>query len=271
MAAFSSKVVLGQYIPAESAVHSLDPRAKIILSIAVMTAIFLTHTITGFILWGVLLALLARTAKIPLRAVIGAAKPVIILIILTSLLHIFMTPGKIIASVGPLKITAEGLYLAVTMSLRLAFLVMFASLLTFTTTPARISDGLEGLLSPFSRLGVPAHEIAMMITIALRFIPTLFEETGRIIKAQKSRGTDFESGNIAKRVNAYIPVLIPLFVIIFKRAETLAMAMEARGYNGGIGRTRLNPLVWRGSDTALFIMMLAVFAAITAAGRLPLP
>ena len=246
MAAFD-KIALGQYIPAKSPIHALDPRAKIILVISAMAAVFMTHTLTAFILWGALLLLIARLSRIPPRVVAASARPVLILIIFTSLLHLFLTPGDEIARFGRLAITKEGVFLALTMSMRLACLVMYASLLTFTTSPSQISDGLEGLLSPLKRVGVPAHEIAMMITIALRFIPTLFEETGRIIKAQKSRGAEFDEGSLMKRAKAYIPVLIPLFVIIFKRAESLAVAMEARGYCGGAGRTRMKPLRWRPS------------------------
>lgn len=266
MAAFD-KIALGQYIPAKSPVHALDPRAKIILTIAVMAAVFMTHTMTAFIIWSILLLCLTRYSRIPPRVVAASARPVLILIIFTSLLHLFLTPGDVVAGIGRFTVTRQGIYLALTMSLRLACLVMYASLLTFTTSPSQISDGLEGLLSPLKRIGVPAHEIAMMITIALRFIPTLFEETGRIIKAQKSRGAEFDEGGLMKRAKAYIPVLIPLFVIIFRRAESLAVAMEARGYNGGAGRTRLKPLRWRTCDSAALAVFFAVSAAIICGER----
>ena len=256
------KIALGQYIPAASPVHALDPRGKIILTILVMVAIFMTHTLTAFVVWGLFLFMLARLAKIPVRTVISSAKPVLVLIIFTSLLHLFFTPGKPLVSVWRISITLEGIVLAISMSLRLALLVMYASILTFTTSPAKISDGLEGILSPLRRVGLPAHEIAMMITIALRFIPTLFEETGRIIKAQKSRGADFDNGGLIRRAKAYIPVLIPLFVIIFRRADNLATAMEARGYCGGEGRTRLRPLKWRSADSAALVIFIVIAAVI---------
>ena len=259
MSAFD-KIALGQYIPAKSPIHSFDPRAKIILTIAAMVAVFMTHTLSAFAAWGALLLIITRLSRIPPRVVAASAKPVLILIIFTSLLHLFLTPGDPLVGIGGLTVTRQGLFLALTMSLRLACLVMYAPLLTLTTSPSQISDGLEGLLSPLQRAGVPAHEVAMMITIALRFIPTLFEETGRIIKAQKSRGAEFDGGGAVKRAKAYIPVLIPLFVIIFRRAESLAVAMEARGYNGGAGRTRMKPLRWRSSDSAA----LAAFALISA-------
>lgn len=260
--------VLGQYIPAHSPIHSLDPRAKILIAAGTMAAIFMTSTLSGFLLWAAALFFVTRLSHIPMSAVLRAARPVAILVVFTSLLHLFMTPGRAIISLGPVSVTAEGVYTAAVMSLRLILLVMFASMLTLTTTPARISDGLERLLSPLSKFGVPSSEIAMMITIALRFIPTLFEETGRIIKAQKSRGADFDSGGLMKRARAYIPVLIPLFVIIFKRAESLAVAMEARGYSGGMERTRLHPLVWRPADGAASLAFIAAAAAILTADRL---
>ena len=244
------KIPLGQYIPADSLVHSLDPRAKIIVTIIAMIAIFTLHTAPAFALCGLFIFMLSRLARLPFRLVVASSRPVLILVIFTALFHLFLTPGKVLFSFFGIEATVEGALLGLAMALRLIYLVMFASLLTFTTTPAKISDGLEGLLSPLKRLGLPAHDVAMMITIALRFIPTLFEETSRIIKAQKSRGADFESGGLMRRARAYVPVLIPLFVIVFKRAENLAVAMEARGYAGGEGRTRMRPLMWRRSDGA---------------------
>ena len=262
------KIALGQYVPAESPVHALDPRLKILMTITVMAAIFATFGLTGFFLWGAALVAFTKLSKIPFRVVLASAKPVIILVVFTSLLHLFITPGTPIVRAGPLSISQEGAAAAVKMSLRLLYLVMFASLLTLTTTPAKISDGLESLLSPFKRVGLPAHEISMMITIALRFIPTLFEETGRIIKAQKSRGAEFETGSLIKRAKAYIPVLIPLFVIIFKRADSLASAMEARGYHGGAGRTRMYPLKYNGGDAAAAALFIVIVAAVLAADRM---
>ncbi|HIT03830.1 MAG TPA: energy-coupling factor transporter transmembrane protein EcfT [Candidatus Caccocola faecipullorum] len=266
------KIPLGQYIPADSFVHSLDPRVKIIVTIIAMIAIFMLHTAPAFALCGLFIFLLSRLARLPFRLVAASSRPVLILVIFTALFHLFLTPGKALFSFFGIEATAEGALLGLAMALRLIYLVMFASLLTFTTTPAKISDGLEGLLSPLKRLGLPAHDIAMMITIALRFIPTLFEETSRIIKAQKSRGADFESGGLMRRARAYVPVLIPLFVIVFKRAENLAVAMEARGYAGGEGRTRMRPLRWRRSDGAAlagFIFLSALLVVFDrAAGRL---
>lgn len=254
------KIALGQYVPAESLVHALDPRAKIILIVFIMAAIFMTHTLPGFAAWGVMLFVAARTSSLPMRMVVRSARPVLVLVIFTSIFHIFFTPGTPIFYIFGAGVSAEGLSLAAAVSLRLAYLVMYASLLTFTTTPAKIADGLEGLMSPLGELGFPAHDAAMMITIALRFIPTLFEETSRIIKAQKSRGAEFDAGGLIRRAKAYIPVLIPLFVIVFRRAENLAAAMEARGYRGGSGRTRLHPLKWSRRDSAAVAALLSVSA-----------
>ena len=266
------KIPLGQYIPADSLVHSLDPRAKIIVTVVAMIAIFTLHTAPAFALCGLFIFMLSRLARLPFRLVVASSRPVLILVIFTALFHLFLTPGKVIFSFFGIEATVEGALLGLEMELRLIYLVKFSTLLTFTTTPAKISDGLEGLLSPLKRLGLPAHDIAMMITIALRFIPTLFEETSRIIKAQKSRGADFESGGLMRRARTYVPVLIPLFVIVFKRAENLAVAMEARGYAGGEGRTRMHPLRWRRSDGAAlagFIFLSALLVVFDrAAGRL---
>ena len=262
------KNVLGQYIPADSYIHNLDPRVKILLAIAAMAAVFSTHSLYGFGLWCCAAFAVAWLSKIPFSSVLRSVKPVAVLVVFTSLLHLFLTPGRALITVGPISITNEGIITAAAMALRLILLVIFAALLTLTTTPAKISDGLERLLSPFAKLGLPAHETAMMITIALRFIPTLFEETSRIINAQKSRGADFESGGLLKRAKAYVPVLIPLFVIIFKRAENLAVAMEARGYCGGAGRTRMYPLEWKKTDTAAVLAFVAAAAAILTLDRL---
>lgn len=256
------KTALGQYVPADSFIHALDPRTKIIITVLLMVSVFMTGGLSGFIAWGAVLFLFARLSGLPFRLVWTAARPVLILVLFTAALHLFLTPGEAVFSAGWLTVTKEGIKRAVEMSLRLLYLVMFASFLTLTTTPSKISDGLESLLSPFKKIGVPAHETAMMITIALRFIPTIFEETGRIIKAQKSRGADFESGGLYKRAKAYIPVLIPLFVIIFKRAESLAYAMEARGYHGGAGRTRMYPLSYSRRDAAAAAGMIALTALV---------
>lgn len=222
----------------------------------------MTEGLTGFFLWGTALIVFSKLSKVPFRVIWSSARPVLVLALFTAALHLFMTPGEPIFETAWFSVTKAGVRQAAEMSLRLLYLVMFASFLTLTTTPSKISDGLESILAPLKRIGVPSHEIAMMITISLRFIPTIFEETGRIIKAQKSRGADFDSGGLYKRAKAYMPVLIPLFVIIFKRAENLASAMEARGYRGGVGRTRMYPLKYSRSDVIAAISIVAAAAAI---------
>ena len=257
---FSGGIALGQYIPADSFLHRLDPRCKILLTVAAMAVIFACSSFPALALLGLLLPVIIRSSKVPARAVLSSARPVLVLIVFTACLHLFWTSGRVIFQFGFIRITFEGCLLALRMSLRLLYLVLYAGLLTLTTSPSELSDGLESLMSPFSRFGLPAHEIAMMMSIALRFIPTLFEETDRIIKSQKSRGADFDSGGLLKRAKAYIPVLIPLFVTVFQRADTLAAAMEARCYRGGRGRVRMFPLVW-GARENYAVAILLVFSA----------
>ena len=255
-------VTLGQYIPADSFIHKLDPRCKLLITVLSMILIFMSGSFTAMAMWVFLIIFTAKKSQVPAKALIRSAKPILVLIIFTSFLHIFFTGGdNIIFSIGPLKASAEGAVTAFRMGLRLYLLVLFTALLTFTTSPSELSDGLEAAFGPFKRFGFPAHEVAMMMTIALRFIPTLFEETERIINAQVSRGPDFVSGPMIKRAKAYIPVLIPLFVLVFKRADTLASAMEARCYRGGKGRVRMYPLKWGIAENKA----LAVFVVFSAA------
>ena len=255
-------VTLGQYIPADSFIHKLDPRCKLLVTVLSMILIFMSDSFTAMAMWAFLIIFTAKKSQVPAKALIRSAKPILVLIIFTSFLHIFFTGGdNIIFSIGPLKASAEGAVTAFRMGLRLYLLVLLTALLTFTTSPSELSDGLEAAFGPFKRFGFPAHEVAMMMTIALRFIPTLFEETERIINAQVSRGADFVSGGMIKRAKAYIPVLIPLFVLVFKRADTLASSMEARCYRGGKGRVRMYPLKWGIAENRA----LAVFVVFSAA------
>lgn len=255
-------LTLGQYIPAKSPLHSLDPRCKILLAVIAMISIFIFTSFAALVLWGILLAVLVMLSRIPARAVLRSARPILALVIFTSVLHIFWTPGEVIARFWVFKITDAGLTMALRMALRLFFLVLYAGMLTLTTSPSELSDGLESIMRPFSRIGLPAHEIAMMITIALRFIPTLFEETDRILKTQISRGADFDSGGLLKRAKAYIPVLIPLFVLLFQRADTLALAMESRCYHGGQGRVRMYPLCWQRRDSIAVVIFIFILATL---------
>jgi energy-coupling factor transport system permease protein len=235
-------ITIGQYIPGETIIHRLDPRIKIIVTFLFIISLFFIDSffpyifITLFIASGILLS------KIPFKYIIKGLKPLTFIILITFAINVFMTKGEIIQEIGPLDITKEGLTQAVFMALRLVFLITGTSLLTLTTSPILLTDGIEKILTPFKRIGVPAHELAMMMTIALRFIPTLLEETDKIMKAQKARGADFESGNILNRAKSLVPLLVPLFISAFRRADELAMAMEARCYRGGENRTRMRQL-----------------------------
>ncbi len=264
---FLSGAPLGQFLPGDSLVHRLDPRSKLAGTFLLLVGLFLASHPADFLLWFLLLFLLSRFSRISLPVILRAGRPVLFLVIFTVALNLFWTPGEQLAKLGPLIVTREGMATAFSMGMRLFFLVIFASLLMMTTSPMSFSDGLERLFSPLARVGFPASEMAMMMTIALRFIPTLFEETDRILKAQISRGADFESGGIVRRVRSFIPVLIPLFVLVFQRAENLAVAMEARGYVPGAPRTRLHPLRWRAADSYALLFLFAYVLLVWAVDR----
>lgn len=255
-------ISLGQFIPGESYIHNLDPRCKIVATFALLAGLFAASSPYDFSLWALLLWILSRLSKISVGTILRSGRPVLFLIVITVVLNLFWTPGIEIVRLGPLSITDQGVLLAVSMGLRLYFLVVFAAMLMMTTSPMSFSDGFERLFSPLAKIGFPASEMAMMMTIALRFIPTLFEETDRILKAQISRGADFESGGLVKRARSFVPVLIPLFVLVFQRAENLAVAMESRCYVPGARRSRLNPLRWRTSDTLAIAATLSYIALV---------
>ncbi len=236
-------VTLGQYYPVDSWVHRLDPRTKILLTIALIVGVFMVNSLVGYALVLGFVWLTARMAQIPFRMLVKGVRALRFILILTFLLNLFFNAGEtMLISWGFFKISLEGLSQAIHYSLRLVFLVMGTSLMTLTTSPIALSDGIEMLLSPLKRLHFPAHELAMMMSIALRFIPTLMEEADKIMKAQMARGADFESGNLIARAKAMVPLLVPLFVSAFRRAGDLAMAMESRCYHGGENRTRLRVL-----------------------------
>ncbi|MBQ7848160.1 MAG: energy-coupling factor transporter transmembrane protein EcfT [Clostridia bacterium] len=236
-------ITLGQYYPVDSWVHRLDPRTKILLTVAMIVAVFMVHGLVGYALVLGFVYLSARMERIPFKMLVKGVKALRLILILTFLLNLFFNSGTtMLLEWGFLKITQEGLSQAIHYSLRLIFLVMGTSLMTLTTSPIALSDGIELLLSPLKKLHFPAHELAMMMSIALRFIPTLMEEADKIMKAQMARGADFESGNLIARAKAMVPLLVPLFVSAFRRAGDLAMAMESRCYHGGENRTRLRVL-----------------------------
>lgn len=261
-------ITLGQYYPGESWIHRLDPRIKIVATLIYVVALFIINDFVGFIIALGALALVIIISKVPLGFILRGLKPIFLIIALTFVLNLFMIKGgDILAKLGPFSISEQGVYTACFMAVRLILLIIGSSLLTLTTKPISLTDGIEALLSPFSRFGLPAHELAMMMTIALRFIPTLLEETDKIMKAQQARGADFESGNIIRRARNLIPILIPLFISAFRIAHDLAMAMEARCYRGGKFRTRMNAMKMGGNDAAA-CLMLAVFLALAIISRL---
>ena len=233
----------------------MDPRIKIIGTILFIAELFIVHDFIGFAFCGAALAIIVGVSKVPPAFILRGLKPILLIIIFTFCLNIFMVDGRIIWQWGFLKITVEGLYTAAFMGLRLVLLIIGSSLLTLTTKPISLTDAIERLLRPLNRIGVPTHEIAMMMSIALRFIPTLLEETDKIMKAQQARGADFESGNILSRAKSLIPILVPLFVSAFRIAQDLAMAMEARCYRGGKGRTRMHEMKFAGRDVAAMITL----------------
>ncbi len=241
-------ITIGQHYPTGSPIHKMDPRIKIIITFIYIISLFVVNNFVGYIfVLGFLLSAIT-VSKVPVMYIVKGLKPLMILIGITFMINIFMTSGEVILRFGPFTVTEEGLYQAFFMALRLIFLVMGTSLLTLTTSPIALTDGIEHILNPFKRIGVPAHELAMMMTIALRFIPTLLEETDKIMKAQIARGADFESGNLISRAKGLVPLLVPLFISSFRRADELAMAMEARCYRGGENRTRMKELKTQGKD-----------------------
>ena len=252
-------ITLGQYYPVESPVHRLDPRVKILLTIAFIVGVFLAKSLLGFLPVIAFIVLAAYASHLPLKLLAKGLKPLRFILIFTFLLNLFFSPGDtVLVHVWRIQITLEGLLTALRFSARLIFLVTGASLLTLTTPPVVLTDGLERLLSPFAKIGFPAHELAMMMTIALRFIPTLLEETDRIMKAQTARGADFASGNLLQRMKNMLPLLVPLFISAFRRADELAVAMEARCYRGGEGRTRMHELAYGISDYTALVLVLAL-------------
>ncbi len=242
-------ITIGQYFPGDTPIHRMDPRTKILNVIFYIIALFSCGGIVGYALVLAYLIAAVRISRIKLKTILKGVKPLIIIIIFTALLNMFYTPGNELIHFWRLTITDAGLKNAVLMVARIIMLITGTFLLTYTTSPITLTDGLELLLNPLKKLHAPVHELAMMMSIALRFIPTLIEETDKIMSAQKARGADFETGNLIQKAKALIPILVPLFVSAFRRADELATAMECRCYTGGEGRTRLNPLHWQSLDT----------------------
>ena len=261
-------ITLGQYYPGNSVIHKLDPRVKILAALLYIVALFVVNKFSGFIVAIVFLEAVIIISKVPRRYIWRGLKPVLIIIAFTLIVNIFMVRGEVLWQFGVLHITREGLRTAAFVGIRLVLLIIGSSMLTLATKPLSLTDGIERLLSPLAKFKFPSHEIAMMMTIALRFIPTLLEETDKIMKAQQARGADFESGGLLKRAKALIPVLVPLFVSAFRIAQDLAMAMEARCYRGGENRTRMHEMKLRRRDFIAFILMAAFLAIIIIEARM---
>ena len=255
-------ITLGQYYPGSSWVHRLDSRTKIIATLVYVAAIFVVPDFIGFAIAFLALAAVIAISGVPLKFLLRGLKPVFFIIALTFILNLFMIPGDVLVKWGFLTITEQGLHTAVFMGIRLVLLIIGASMLTLTTKPINLTDGIESLLKPFEKVGLPAHDLAMMMTIALRFIPTLLEETDKIMKAQQARGADFETGNIIRRAMSLIPILVPLFISAFRIAQDLAMAMESRCYGGSGKRTRMNAVKLGENDAVGFVLTAAFLAVI---------
>ena len=257
-------ITLGQYFPGDTLAHRLDPRTKLLATVLYIIAIFLAK---GPIAYGVLILTLivsVRISKVGAKALFRGLKPVLFIIAFTAVLNLFYTPGTVIAQFWIFHVTREGVITAIAMMLRISLLIMGTFLLTYTTSPIDLTDGIERLLSPLAKLKVPVHTFAMMMSLALRFIPILVEETDKIMKAQMARGANFEEGNVIQRAKAMIPLLVPLFVSAFRRANDLALAMEARCYRGGEGRTKMKPLRYQSMDRTAYLVLAAYLVLLIA-------
>lgn len=261
-------ITIGQYYPADSIVHKTDPRVKMALGFIYIIFLFIVSSFVGYGLVFLWVLLATKISKIPVKLIVKGLKPLRWIILITFIINMLFTKGTVLYALGPIKVTEEGLYNASRMAVRLCLLVMGTSLTTLTTSPVALTDGIEGLFSPLKKVGFPAHELAMMITIALRFVPTLIDETDKIMKAQMARGADFESGNVIKRAKNTVPLIIPLLLSSINRADELAIAMEARCYHGDEGRTKLNPLKIDSRDIMVFVFTILSFVAIFFVERL---
>ncbi|MEG2176000.1 MAG: energy-coupling factor transporter transmembrane component T [Oscillibacter sp.] len=261
-------ITLGQYFPGNTVAHKLDPRTKILLATIYIVALFCAKGLVSYGAAALCLGLCVHISKVGLRALFRGLKPVFFIVLFTAFLNLFFTPGNNLVELGPIHISDAGVRTAIFMVLRIVLLIMGTFLLTYTTSPISLTDGLERLLRGLKKLHVPVHELAMMMSIALRFIPTLIEETDKIMSAQKARGADFESGNLMQKAKALIPLLVPLFISAFRRADELAVAMECRCYHGGEGRTKLHVLCYARRDYLAIGMALVIMAGMIALGRM---
>ena len=260
-------ITIGQYFPSDSPLHRLDARVKLVITLLYIVSLFLIKSFIGYAFVIIALAIVIKVSKVPFKFMVKGLKSLVFIIIFTALINVFTVKGgETLVTFWKLSITTEGVFFAIKMALRIILLIIGSSLLTLTTTPIKLTDGIEALLKPLSKIGVPAHDIAMMMTIALRFIPTLLDETDKIIKAQQARGADFDTGRLRDKARALVPILVPLFISAFRRADELAMAMESRCYNGGANRTRMNVMKVTSIDYTAMILFVVYWVVIMAVG-----
>ncbi len=253
-------ITLGQYYPAGSVIHKMDPRVKLVATLAFIASLFAFGSVSSYFVATIALAAVIKLSRVPFRFITKGLKAIIILMLITVIFNLFLTPGTPVAKLWKFTITIEGIRTAAFMAIRLIYLIIGSSVMTLTTTPNDLTDGMEQGLGFLNVFHVPVHEIAMMMSIALRFIPILMEETDKIMKAQMARGADFESGNLIQKAKNMVPLLVPLFISAFRRANDLAMAMEARGYHGGEGRTKMHPLEYKKTDKIAYLVLLVYLA-----------
>ncbi len=263
-------ITLGQYYQTKSYIHDLDPRVKLGGTVLYIISLFCFKNYLGYLIAALFLAIVVKLSHVPFRFMVKGMKAILMLLMITVMFNLFLTPGTPVVTLWKLTITAEGVRMALTMMARLTLLVIGSSLMTLTTTPNNLTDGMEKMMSPLKVIKVPVHEVAMMMSIALRFIPILMEETDKIMKAQTARGADFEHGNLLARAKALVPLLVPLFISAFRRANDLAMAMEARCYRGGEGRTKMKPLIYKKKDFLAYAGLVVYMVVSIVVGRLSL-
>lgn len=262
-------ITIGQYYSSESVIHKLDPRVKVVATFVYIISLFCFDKFSGYIIAALFFGCMVKLSNVPFKFIVKGLRPILFMLIFTAALNLFWTPGEnVLVKFGVISITLEGVEKMVFMALRLIFLIIGSSLMTLTTTPNQLTDAIESLLRPLNKIKVPVHEVAMMMSIALRFIPILIEETDKIMKAQLARGADFETGNVIHRVKSMMPILIPLFVSAARRAGDLALAMDARCYHGGNGRTKMKPLKYKLNDGMAYLVLIFYVAVLIVAGRL---
>lgn len=261
-------ITLGQYYPLDSVVHKMDPRVKLFGTLVFIISLFLFQKISVYVVATLFLACVIGISKVPFSFMVKGLKGIFVLMMITVVFNLFLTPGTTAFAIWKLKVTWEGIRQAAFMAVRLTYLILGSSVLTLTTTPNNLTDGLEKALTPLKKIKVPVHEVSMMMSIALRFIPILLDETDKIMKAQMARCADFESGGLIKKAKSLVPLLVPLFISAFRRANDLAMAMEARGYRGGDGRTKMKPLIYKKRDHITYLVLVIYLICIVAVGKI---